>query len=153
MVWEMICDNVSLPLDKVLHGQVSFPSQMSGKSIIRPESFRNAQHEGQPLRTNGIVSTKTNSIHKFIPQPGLYNQSERAVMFSRNPSYDTHPCGSAEMGIRPCRETRHSHGLRHLRAYMAYRKPDLWSCEPGHGGPHDRMSKDHATVRGRRAVQ
>jgi len=122
LLWETVCDNASLPLRQTLHGNAFYPHSFrySGKSIIRPEFFRDARHMGRPLITNGIVSSKVNTIHKFTPLPRVYNQSEREVLFSRTPA-DVW-CGSGEVGYVPCREVRRSHALRHLRANRAYRK-------------------------------
>jgi hypothetical protein len=68
----------------------------SGKSIIRPEFFRDWRHDGLARVTNGITSRKSNSLHKWVPLQRHYNATRRMVTFSRSPH--AVPCGSAEVG-------------------------------------------------------
>lgn len=105
-------------------GTESYPLRyaQSGKSFVRPAFFRDDRHEGKALRTNGIVSRKSNSVHKWVPLPGPYRAAERMALFSRSPH--AVGCGSAEVGNWTCRWTFDSHELRHVRSARAYRTAD-----------------------------
>lgn len=90
----------------------------SGKSVVKPEFFRDDTfHLKQSFATNGILSSKSNSLHKFVPLPGLYNATSRMVVVSKSP----HParCESAEIGSWPCRVVR-THDLVHRRIKTYY---------------------------------
>lgn len=115
MTWHHVC---------AATGHRSYPHRYahSGKSFIRPEFFRDDRQEGNPLRTNGILSRKSNSVHKWVPMPGEYRASDRAIAFSMSPyAID---CSSAEIGHWACREVRQTHELLHVRAKRPYRQAD-----------------------------
>jgi len=130
MLWEMKCGNRSVT-DRKRY-------RLSGKSFIKPVHFRDARHERTGMTTNGIISKKSNSIHRWVPLASTYNASERMVGFSPTPdlfqcgkwgggsklggrpvarewAHDC-PCGSYEIGTdQPCREIRSSYTLEHRR--------------------------------------
>lgn len=102
-------------------GAESYPQRYarSGKSFVRPEFFRDDRHEGRPLRTNGILSRKSNSVHRWVPLPGEYRAVDRMVTLSRSPH--AIDCSSTEIGHWPCKWVSNSHELRHVRTRRAYR--------------------------------
>lgn len=117
LTWSIDCNG---------RGVITHPEayMYSGKSIIRPEFFRDWRHDGLARVTNGITSRKSNSLHKWVPLQRHYNATRRMVTFSRSPH--AVPCGSAEVGRMPCRAAYATHELLHKRRARPYRPPN---CE------------------------
>jgi len=125
LTWQMTCAKKGQAPDAPGLSVTSKPiHRRSGKSFIRPEFFRDSRHEGVKLVTNGIASSKSNSLHKWVPLPGKYNATKRMVVFSLHPGDNVSSvrCGSGEIGNWPCRSVLPTHGLRHLRYDKPYRQ-------------------------------
>lgn len=120
LTWETMCGvgaqhSIGTGVFPLRYGQ-------SGKSFIRPEFFRDSSHIGKPLVTNGVISRKSNSVHRWVPLPGVYNVSKRMVAYSQSPHSIV--CGSQEVGRKPCQSVSDTFSLRHVRTERVYRRAE-----------------------------